>query len=66
VNHKPKFTEKSCELGPQKFGSRIISNFYSNNREPDRKNNGYFGISELYLEIFEKIFLNQMIKFQLN
>ncbi len=36
VNHKSKFTEKSCEPGSQKFGSRtILKNFYSNNREPN-------------------------------
>jgi hypothetical protein len=38
VNHKSKFTEKMCELGSQKFGSRIlfISHifFFSNTCEP--------------------------------
>ena len=46
MNHKSKFTEKSCEpgsqksgsqkFGSQKFGSRTIFKFfYSNNREPN-------------------------------
>ena len=36
MNHKSKFTEKSCEPGSQKFGSRTIFEFfYSNNREPN-------------------------------
>ena len=41
VNHKSKFTEKSCEPGSQKFGSQkfgsrtIFKFFYSNNREPN-------------------------------
>ena len=44
VNHKSKFTEKMCELGSQKFGSRTLFNninninnifFYSNKCEPN-------------------------------
>ncbi len=48
VNDKSKFTEKSCEPGSQKYGSRsIFKFFYSNNREPNFRKQD-FSLMKLY------------------